>query len=146
MRVGQWPLVPLHRTPPSISRAWRQKHRSPEPDCPRRPSLQGTPETVSLGPDQSPQRSASSDPSAKSGGIIQRESNNQVRFHTSRVKSRHPKGSAECPLYPQKRTFVSAVVISACAMCGRLRVGKAFLHVLQAGRCSHVFGLFVRLT
>ena len=32
------------------------------------------------------------------------------------------------------------------AMCGRLRVGKAFLHVLQAGRCSHVFGLLVRFT
>jgi hypothetical protein len=30
---------------------------------------------------------------------------------------------------------------SRCAMCGRLRVGKAFIHVLQAGRCSHVFGL-----
>jgi hypothetical protein len=37
--------------------------------------------------DRSPQQSASSDPSAKSGGIIQRESNNQVRFHTIRVKN-----------------------------------------------------------
>jgi hypothetical protein len=33
-----------------------------------------------------------------------------------------------------------------CAMCGRLRVGKAFIHVLQAGRCSHVFGLLARRT
>jgi hypothetical protein len=27
------------------------------------------------------------------------------------------------------------------AMCGRLRVGKGFLHVRRIGRCSHVFGL-----
>src|SRR5258706_9095991 len=27
------------------------------------------------------------------------------------------------------------------AMCGRLRVGKNFLHVCSIGRCSHVFGL-----
>jgi hypothetical protein len=28
-----------------------------------------------------------------------------------------------------------------CAMCGRLRVGKSFLHVCGIGRRSHVFGL-----
>ena len=28
-----------------------------------------------------------------------------------------------------------------CAMCGRLRVGKDFLHERSIGRCSHVFGL-----
>ena len=33
-----------------------------------------------------------------------------------------------------------------CAMCGRLRVGKSFLHVCSIGRCSHVFGLLVRHT
>src|SRR5229473_4276921 len=27
------------------------------------------------------------------------------------------------------------------AMCGRLRVGKNFLHVSSIGRCSHLFGL-----
>jgi hypothetical protein len=27
------------------------------------------------------------------------------------------------------------------AMCGRLRVGKSFLHVCSVGRRSHVFGL-----
>src|SRR5262245_54566900 len=95
MRVGQWPRVPLHRTPSSISRAFRQKHRSPEPDCPRRSSLPGIPETASLGPDQSPQRSASSDPSANGVGIIPRESNNQMRFHTvtdNSVQSENPTG------------------------------------------------------
>ena len=33
-----------------------------------------------------------------------------------------------------------------CAMCGRFRVGKNFLHVCSFGRCSHVFGLLVRHT
>src|SRR5450759_1743563 len=33
------------------------------------------------------------------------------------------------------------------AMCGRLRVGKGFLHVCSSlGRCSHVFGLLARHT
>ena len=32
------------------------------------------------------------------------------------------------------------------AMCGRLRVGKSFLHACRLGRCSHVFGLLVRHT
>jgi hypothetical protein len=32
------------------------------------------------------------------------------------------------------------------AMCGRLRVGKDFLHERSIGRCSHVFGLWVRFT
>src|SRR6478609_4071715 len=31
--------------------------------------------------------------------------------------------------------------LSRCAMCGRLRVDKDFLHVCGIGRCSHVFGL-----
>ena len=41
----------------------------------------------------------------------------------------------------------SAVI--ACplwAMCGRLRVGKDFLHERSIGRCSHVFGLLMRFT
>src|SRR5512143_2929151 len=31
-------------------------------------------------------------------------------------------------------------------LCGRLRVGKDFLHVCSIGRCAHVFGLCVRHT
>ena len=34
--------------------------------------------------------------------------------------------------------------IGPCAMCGRLRVGKGFLHVCSIGQCSHVFGLLAR--
>ena len=53
-----------------------------------------------------------------------------------------------------KQTFRSANAMSAlpghlqrpCAMCGRLRVGKSFLHACRLGRCSHVFGLLVRHT
>src|SRR5580693_173349 len=88
MKVGLLPREPLHRNPTSISRAFQQRHRSPEPDCPHRSSLPSTPETASLGPGQSPQRSASSDPSANRVGIIQRESNAQVRFHTASPKKR----------------------------------------------------------
>ena len=36
--------------------------------------------------------------------------------------------------------------MTRCAMCGRLRVDKDFLHVCSIGRCSHVFGLRMRFT
>jgi len=31
-------------------------------------------------------------------------------------------------------------------VCGRLRVGKSFLHICSIGRCARVFGLFARHT
>jgi hypothetical protein len=43
----------------------------------------------------------------------------------------------------EERTFR---IGSLVPMCGRLRVGKGFLHVCSIGRCSHVFGLFARFT
>ena len=46
----------------------------------------------------------------------------------------------------QKQTLRSSHARPLCAMCGRLLVGKGFLHVCSLGRCSHVFGLFVRHT
>src|SRR5499427_4472067 len=98
MKVGLLPRGPLHRNPTRISRASQQRHRSPEPDCPHRSTLPGIPETASLGPDQSPQRSASSDPSANGVGIIPRESNNQMRFHTVTVKSGLGVLSLQCPV------------------------------------------------
>src|SRR5260370_16828076 len=55
-------------------------------------------ETASSARDRPPQRSASSDPSANRGGIIQRESNNSVRFHTTRVKLGHSAMLAQCPV------------------------------------------------
>src|SRR5208282_2120727 len=62
----------------------RQRRQSLEPDCPPRSSLPGIPETACSAPDPPPQRSASSDPSAIRTGIIPRESNKAVRFHTAR--------------------------------------------------------------
>ena len=39
------------------------------------------------------------------------------------------------------RHDLAAPRTSKRAMCGRLRVGKDFLHECSIGRCSHVFGL-----
>src|SRR6266508_245125 len=87
MKGGRSPREPPHRTPGPRGRVSQQRRRSPEPDCPHRSSPPGTRETASSARDRPPQRSASSDPSANRGGIIQRESNNSVRFHTTRVNS-----------------------------------------------------------
>jgi hypothetical protein len=47
----------------------------------------------------------------------------------------------------QKQTFaVQKRLVRFTPMCGRLRVGKDFLHVCSIGRCAHVFGLCVRHT
>src|SRR5665811_411961 len=47
---------------------------------------------------------------------------------------------------PNSDRFLRRSEMTLCAMCGRLRVGKGFLHVCSIGRCSHVFGLLVRHT
>ena len=47
---------------------------------------------------------------------------------------------------PPGTTFATLLSTSESGMCGRLRVGKSFLHVCSIGRCSHVFGLLVRHT
>jgi hypothetical protein len=52
------------------------------------------------------------------------------------VKSRHRVTS----VIPTKADIHHRVARPPCAMCGRLRVGKGFLHVCSIGRCSHVFG------
>src|SRR6478752_8924139 len=85
MKAAPSPRERPHRTPGPRGRVSQQRRRSPEPDCPHRSSTPGTRETASSARDRPPQRSASSDPSANRGGIIQRESNNSVRFHTTRV-------------------------------------------------------------
>ena len=54
-----------------------------------------------------------------------------VRYVRCYSNSRQTRVLSDCPL---------------CAMCGRLRVGKSFLHACSIGRCSHVFGLLVRHT
>src|SRR6266508_4239919 len=104
MKGGRSPREPPHRTPGPRGRVSQQRRRSPEPDCPHRSSPPGTRETASSARDRPPQRSASSDPSANRGGIIQRESNNSVRFHTTRVKRRRSGILGPLLLYPRKRT------------------------------------------
>jgi putative ABC transport system substrate-binding protein len=42
--------------------------------------------------------------------------------------------------------FAKELVVPRWAMCGRLRVGKGFLHAGRLGRSSHVFGLSARFT
>src|SRR4029077_2189332 len=37
------------------------------------------------------------------------------------------------------RAFFTEAALVGAAMCGRLRVGKSFLHVSSIGRCSHVW-------
>ena len=45
------------------------------------------------------------------------------------------------PLIPKSGDKADIAGLRIRAMCGRLRVGKSFLHVCSIGRCSHVFGL-----
>src|SRR5260370_31443242 len=87
MKADPSPRERPHRTPGPRGRVSQQRRRSPEPDCPHRSSPPDTRETASSARDRHPQRSASSDPCANRGGIIQRESNNSVSFHTTRVTS-----------------------------------------------------------
>src|SRR6266478_8982729 len=95
MKAARSPREPPHRTPGPRGRVSQQRRQSPEPDCPHRSSPPDTRETASSARDRSPQRSVSSDPSANRGGIIQRESNNSVRFHTTWVRLGHP-GDVRC--------------------------------------------------
>ena len=62
---------------------------------------------------------------------------------TVSVIRRHPAMSAPRPVLPPITDIRAVVIWNAhlSAMCGRLRVGKSFLHVCRLGRCSHVFGL-----
>ena len=94
-----------------LDRVHRQRHRSPEPDCPRRSSLPGIPETACSARDPSPQRSASSDPPANREGILPRESNEAVRFYTAWV-NRYRSLRAEnrsMSVVPRKRRKVRAL-------------------------------------
>ena len=60
----------------------------------------------------------------------------------SKVQSVDQRMRLECGVgFRQLRTCRRIRPGQLCAMCGRLRVGKSFLHVCSIGRCSHVFGL-----
>src|SRR6266540_5977087 len=57
-----------------------------------------------------------------------------MSFYTARVILDRVVGSDAC------------IYVRSTPMCGRLRVGKDFLHVRRIGRCAHVFGLLARFT
>src|SRR5271155_5812172 len=103
-KAGRSPRDRPRQTQARPDRVPRQKRRSPERHCPRRSSLPGIPETACSARDPCPQQSASSDPSANRAGIIPRESNQPVRFHTGWVISCHCLVKLGCPLSSQKRT------------------------------------------
>ena len=58
------------------------------------------------------------------------------------VSKLYRSGNVRFPLESGRLQCTSPCLLSA--MCGRLRVGKSFLHVCSIGRCSHVFGLSAR--
>jgi hypothetical protein len=62
------------------------------------------------------------------------------------AKDATPSGAMLAPMPAHERLVADALMMRDYAMCGRLRVGKSFLHVCRIGRCSHVFGLFARFT
>jgi len=58
------------------------------------------------------------------------------------LKIRNFRTPVICPLLSESGQNVATPRMTLSAMCGRLRVGKSFLHVCSSlGRCSHVFGL-----
>jgi hypothetical protein len=53
----------------------------------------------------------------------------------------HCRRTPGCLLYPENGHLRKPSPCPLSAMCGRLQVGKSFLHVSRLGRCSHVSGL-----
>ena len=54
------------------------------------------------------------------------------------------RGSLNVRFAPKATEWLRCEKMTRWAMCGRLRVGKGFLHECSIGRCSHVFGLLAR--
>jgi hypothetical protein len=69
------------------------------------------------------------------------------RSSNRRCRSRVTSDRAFGPARPDVRytsnsdQILQSSEMSRSAMCGRLRVGKDFLHECSIGRCGHVFGL-----
>jgi hypothetical protein len=85
--------------------------------------------------------------SAASRGASINRSLRQRPFQFATAVGQYAPGSAgpagvPAALGPAARRVAAA----RSAMCGRLRVGRSFLHACSSGRSSHVFGLLVRFT
>jgi hypothetical protein len=61
-------------------------------------------------------------------------------------KAPFPVHAGDFRSYPESGNSLALQYLSLRAMCGRLRVGKGFLHECRIGRCGHVFGLSARFT
>jgi hypothetical protein len=74
------------------------------------------------------------------------------RSSNRRCRSRVTSDRAFGPARPDVRytsnsdQILQSSEMSRMAMCGRLQVGKDFLHACSIGRCGHVFGLRMRFT
>src|ERR1035441_4859913 len=80
--------------------------------------------------------------SYRSARAAQSVTDKKVQRNGSRqMKCCHHANVRSCPIADK---MLQCRECPLCAMCGRLRVGKGFLHVCSIGRCSHVFGLLVR--
>src|SRR6266702_3065292 len=112
MKAGRWFREQPHRTP--VRRGFvNEGIDRPNWIVPIDPILQTFGKQRRLPPIDPLNEAPHPIPPLKSGGIIQRESNNRVRFYTARVKTRHAALKLRCLLYPRKRTFLAAVSTSA---------------------------------
>src|SRR6266487_2669781 len=113
-------------------RAPRQRRQSREPNCPRKSSLPGIPETACSARDPCPQRSASSDPPANH---IARISQTR-RFHTARV-IRYRFGARRKSLYVRNAPKADAKSgywhLSRCARDGLMHRSISFDHLVGGG-------------
>jgi len=69
---------------------------------------------------------------------------NVNRLKVKRDWSRQSRLQPDVRSDPKADELLRANELSRRAMCGRLRIGKDFLHAYSIGRSSHVFGLRVR--
>src|SRR6266702_4398967 len=117
MKAGRWFREQPHRTP--VRRGFvNEGIDRPNWIVPIDPILQTFGKQRRLPPIDPLNEAPHPIPPLKSGGIIQRESNNRVRFYTARVKVRPSGLSATSPLIPQYQTLegtgrMAASVIAA---------------------------------
>src|SRR4029077_13149669 len=112
-----------------------------EPDCPRRSSLPGIPETAWSDRDRLPQRSASSDPPANRTRILSRESKQAMRFYT---------GWSVC-WCPDPLNYPHVIAVTKCAsqastqLRNRATPTSVFINAPPVPvRCGLLFGLPTR--
>src|SRR5262245_1476609 len=104
MKAGPLPRDRPHRTRVPQDRVRRQRHRSREPDYPRKPNLPDTPETTCSARDPPPQRSASSDAPANH---IARIAQRGVLTQPGPIAVKGRIEIPQCSTFPAVLSFVS---------------------------------------